>query len=114
MVEVLCVVAIIVGLVVIAAVPAGSGIVYGGAIAVASLVLGTLAGLVYHVTLYRALKPRDGLPRGWIWHPTDLHDKLEDAERLRVLPWFWTGATFAALSIFGCLMVVTSVIRSFA
>jgi hypothetical protein len=113
-IEVLAVVAIIVGLIVIAAVPAGSGIVVGGGVALGSLVLGAIAGLVYHVTLYRALEPRDGLPRGWVWHPTDFHPKLEDAERLRVLPWFWTGASFAALSIFGCLMVVTSVIRSFA
>jgi hypothetical protein len=111
-VEALVVIAMVVGLLLIAAIPAESGIVIGGAIALGSLAVGAVAGLVYHVVLHRSLAPRGALPRGWYWHPTDHHDKLDPAQRIRVLPWFVLGAAGFVGSIFGCLVVVTAVVRS--
>lgn len=110
--ETILVVAMVVALLAIAAIPAESGILVGGAIALGSLLVGAVAGLVYHVALHRSLAPRGALRRGWFWHPTDYHGELDASQRVRVLPWFVVGAAGFVGSIFGCLVVVTAVVRS--
>jgi disulfide bond formation protein DsbB len=110
--EALIVVLIVAGMIVLAVVPAESGIILGALISLGSLFVGGIAGLVYHVVLHRSLAPSGALRRGWIWHPTDYHQQLDDTQRVRVLPWFVVGAAGFVGSIFGCLVVVTAVVRS--
>ena len=110
--EALIVVLIVAGMIALAVVPAESGIILGGLISLGSLFVGAIAGLVYHVALHRSLAPSGALRRGWFWHPTDYHGQLDDTQRVRVLPWFVVGAAGFVGSIFGCLVVVTAVVRS--
>jgi disulfide bond formation protein DsbB len=110
--EAILVVAMVAALLAVMAIPAESGIIVGGAISLASLAIGAVAGLVYHVVLHRTLAPRGTLRRGWFWHPTDYHKDLDESQRVRVLPWFVVGAAGFVGSIFGCLVVVTAVVRS--
>ena len=73
------------------------------------LVVGVPTGLVYHVLLHRALAPRDELPRGWIWRPLDLHDRLQPRERRRVLPWCYVGGAGFGVIMLGFLALLLSV-----
>jgi hypothetical protein len=54
---------------------------------------GVPSGVAYHVALHRALATRGALPRGWLMHPLDLHDRLMPAERPLVLGLCYAGAT---------------------
>lgn len=62
---------------------------------------GVPTGVVYHVQLYRALAPRDALPKGWVWRPIALNDQLRPHERHTVLPWCYAGAAGFGLIALG-------------
>ena len=59
----------------------------------AGIVLGVPTGIVYHVRLYQALKPRDELPPGWIWSPLRFNKRLQREERSGVMAWCYAGAS---------------------
>lgn len=73
-----------------------------------SFVVGTVAGVGYHVVLHRELAP---LPRGWWWTPTSLHERLDPPARRRVIPWFVVGAAGFVGSLLGCAAFLSAVLR---
>ena len=83
---------------------AGAGIVALG------LIVGVIAGVVYHVKLFRALAPLGILRPGWWWRPTDLHVRLSPEARRRVLPWFYAGAAGFAVALAGCAVVLAAIV----
>lgn len=90
--------------------PAAWWIQTGALCTAAGLVLGVPTGLVYHVALARALRGGDGLPARWWLRPVALHPRLREADRLRVLPWFWAGGAGFLLCALGCALVVLGVV----
>lgn len=73
------------------------------------MAIGVPAGALYHVQLYRAVRPT--APRWWL-HPTGLHPQLKDGQRGAVMRWFKIGALGFLLAITGCLMVAVGAWRS--
>ena len=84
------------------------GIWIGGGLAVGSLVVGALAGFVYHVQLHRALAP---LRAGWWWNPTREHPRLDDPQRGRVMPWFFAGASGFVGAMVGSVAFLSAALR---
>ncbi len=76
----------------------------------AGIVLGLPTGVLYHVQLYRVLKPLGKLPSGWIWRPIELNAKLGPRDRWRVLPWCYLGALGFFVIIIGFVTTVASMI----
>lgn len=85
----------------------------GGALLLFGLVFGVPAGLWYHVLLHRALAPRGELPRGWIWHPLRLHDRLRPPERPRVLAYCYAGAAGFISICMGLWLVTTALVSAY-
>lgn len=56
------------------------------------LLIGIPTGLWYHLVLYRQLAPRMALPPRWWRAPVELHPLLTPVEFRRVRPWFLAGA----------------------
>ncbi len=81
------------------------GSVAGWALTGAGLLLSLPPALVYHIRLARTLSARHQLDRGWIWHPTRLHDRLLPEERSYVLRWFRVGAFGWGLTMIGCVWI---------
>jgi hypothetical protein len=81
---------------------------WGWAMIICGLLVSLPGGIMYHVRLAQCLRPRGLLHRGWIWHPTRLHDLLPASERTRVLIWFRLGAAGWAVTILGCVVVAWS------
>ncbi len=77
----------------------------GGLLVALGLLVGAPCGLWYHVRLYRALRPRGPLPRGWWVRPDRLHDRLAASERRAVMRPFYAGAVGFVLAIVGCVLV---------
>lgn len=73
------------------------------------MAIGVPAGALYHVQLFRAVRPTS---RRWWLHPTGLHDRLPDGMRGPVLRWFRIGAVGFVLAIVGCAMVAVGALRS--
>ncbi|MCP4606487.1 MAG: hypothetical protein GY847_39265 [Proteobacteria bacterium] len=73
-------------------------------------VVGVPTGFIYHMQLYRMLKPRGELPKGWIWNPIQLNSRLLPGDRGRVLPWCYIGAAGFFAIIIGFILVATSMI----
>ena len=48
--------------------------------------LGIPTGFIYHVQLYRVLKPFGELSKRWYWNPIPLNKSLRTHDRARVLP----------------------------
>jgi hypothetical protein len=72
--------------------------------------LGIPGGIAYHVTLRRELLRQGALPRGWLWHPSRLHDQLDDDANARIRPWFLMGALgFMLIMLSAALVTVTMV-----
>ena len=84
----------------------------GTLLAGVGLLVGLPTGLWYHVLLYRALRPRGALARGWWLRPDRLHGLLETDERRRVMRPFRWGAAGFVLSIVGCLLLAYGAWRS--
>ncbi|MDD5306856.1 MAG: hypothetical protein PHU25_05995 [Deltaproteobacteria bacterium] len=85
-------------------------LVAGFALVIAGHVIGIPAGVVYHVKLRRAARAKGGLPRGWIWRPMSLHDRLDAPDRRRILPWFYVGAAGFALIVLGFVLLGTGML----
>lgn len=109
--ESVIVVLAIVALLTTAALEPTTGIRGGLIVAVIALVLGTLAGFVYHLRLHHALAARDALPRRWWVNPVALHPQLTDEERVDVLPSFVVGAAFFGVCVLGCVAMVSGLAR---
>jgi len=102
------VVLLCVGALVVLSLPPLVGLPFGIAVVVSSFVIGTIAGIGYHVVLHRALAP---LPPRWWWNPTTLHARLDAAQRRRVIPWFVVGASGFVGSLLGCAAFLSAVLR---
>jgi hypothetical protein len=74
----------------------------GAACAAFGLLLGVPTGLYYHVRLHGELGARGVLPARWWWNPVPYHRHLQNAERARVMPWFYAGAAGFMLIVLGC------------
>ena len=81
----------------------------GGALILGGLAFSTPCAIVYHWRLYAALHPRGALDRRWLWNPTGQHGKLTEAERRRVMPWFYAGAAGWGASVVGCVFAGVAV-----
>ena len=81
----------------------------GVALVALGMAVGVPAGALYHVQLYRALRPTGA--RWWL-HPTGLHSQLRDGQRGAVMRWFRIGAVGFLLAIVGCVMVAVGAWRS--
>ena len=82
----------------------------GVALVALGMAVGVPAGALYHLQLYRALRPAPG-SRWWL-HPTGLHGQLRDGQRGAVMRWFRIGALGFLLAIVGCAMVAVGALRS--
>lgn len=83
---------------------------FGGGLALValSMAIGVPAGALYHVALWRALKP----PRGWWLHPTALHPRLAAGQRGPVFFWFRIGAVCCVAALCGCALVALGALRA--
>ncbi len=88
-----------------------TGVRVGLAVSVVFLVVGSIAGGLYHHRLYACLAPRDALPPRWWIDPTTLHGLLTEDERERTLPAFYVGAGSFALCVLGCVSMLSGVAR---
>jgi hypothetical protein len=112
MVELLVVVALLVGLVGAPALVyvASWEITFGVGVFLIALgfAVGVPAGAYYHYRLWRALRPA-GL---WWLHPIPLNQKLQPADRPGVLLWMRVGAVFFGVIILGLVLTVIGVVRA--
>lgn len=81
----------------------------GVALVACGLAIGVPAGALYHLQLYRAVRPTEA--RWWL-HPTALHDRLADGARGGVMRWFHIGAVGFVVAIVGCALVAVGAWRS--
>ncbi len=95
--------------VVLVSLPARFGLQLAAALIAGSFVIGLFAGVGYHIALYRALAPRP--PRLWWWSPTHMHERLSDAQRRRVIPWFVVGASGFCGSMLGAAAFLSAALR---
>ncbi len=70
--------------------------------------VGVPAGALYHVRLWRALRPAGA--RWWL-NPTGLHGRLDTAARPAVLRWFRVGAAGFLLAMLGCALAFVGAYR---
>ena len=81
-------------------------VLYAGALLVAGgLAFSTPCAVVYHWQLYRALGPRGRLDKRWLLNPTAHHDRLEESDLPRVMPWFYAGAFGWVVAVLGCVLL---------
>jgi len=101
MVELLIVLTLIVGLVA-ATLVAWTSLLTAGVLATGvGLVLGVPTGFWYHVVLAKALVvAKASTPRWWL-RPADFHERLDEASRRRVMPWFYAGAVGFVVTVVG-------------
>lgn len=109
--ETLLVVVVVMTLLATASLEPTIGIQAGLGVAVASLVLGSLAGALYHRRLHQCLSASDALPPRWWIEPTKLHRRLTDDERARTMPPFYVGAAAFGVCVLGCVAMVSGLVR---
>lgn len=80
----------------------------GLALVALGMAIGVPAGALYHVRLYRLVRPSGT----WWLNPTALHPQLADAERPRVMGAFKVGAAGFIIAIIGCALVAVGALRS--
>ena len=83
----------------------------GAIVALAGLVGGGGAGIVYHLALRRSLIRLGSEGRGWLWSPVSRHRLLDDRGLHEVLPWFRLGAAGFVVCIAGIGMVVAALLK---
>ena len=88
-------------------------IVSGTLVVLFGFLMGVPTGVMYHVRLYQALKPRDALDKKWIWGPIAHNDRLTDEEKSRVLPWCYAGAVGFGFIILGFIVAAAGIVRGF-
>src|SRR5437764_199337 len=112
MVEMLVVLAVLVGLVGAPALVlvASWEVTFGAGVCLIALgmAIGVPAGAWYHYRLWRALKPA-GL---WWMNPIPLNRRLQPADRPGVLLWMRIGAVMFGVIILGILLTVIGVVRA--
>jgi len=65
---------------------------YGGIwVTLAGFVVGVPTGFIYHLRLFKALRPRGDLPPGWYWRPLRFNSRLRPEERVGVMAWCYVG-----------------------
>jgi hypothetical protein len=84
----------------------------GAALALAGLLGGGGAGIVYHLALRKALARLGASTRGWLWSPVSLHRLLDERGRSVVLPWFRLGAAGFVVCVAGIAMVAVAAIKA--
>lgn len=109
--ETLLVVVVIVTLLTTASLEPVTGIRGGLVVAVVFLLLGSLAGALYHRRLHQCLSARDALPPRWWIEPTKLHRLLTDDEHARTMPSFYVGAAAFGVCVLGCVAMVSGLVR---
>jgi len=80
-------------------------------VSIAFVLLGSVAGAVYHRRLHRCLSARGDLPPRWWLDPTTLHVRLTDDERVGVMPPFYLGAAAFGFCVLGCVAMVSGLVR---
>jgi hypothetical protein len=80
----------------------------GVALVALGMAIGVPAGALYHVRLYRLVRPTGA----WWLRPTALHPRLDDADRSRVMGAFKIGAAGFVIAIVGCALVALGAFRS--
>lgn len=80
----------------------------GIALVLVGMSIGVPAGALYHVRLYRLVRPTGT----WWLRPTTLHPRLAEAERPRVMGAFKLGAAGFVIAIVGCALVALGALRS--
>ena len=86
--------------------------VAGAVLALAGLVGGGGAGIVYHLALRRTLTRLGASTRGWWWSPVSCHRLLDEQGRATVLPWFRLGAAGFFVCLAGIGMVAVAVVKA--
>jgi len=86
--------------------------VLGAVVALVGLLGGGSAGLVYHLSLRKALSRLQQSTRGWLWSPVSRHVLLDERGRREVLPWFRIGAAGFFLCVAGIGLVTAAVVRA--
>lgn len=81
-------------------------LVVGAAVVAAGFLGGVLAGVGYHLALYRALSPQGLLGPDWWWRPTGYNSRLPSAKRRSVMIWFYAGVATVAVDCAGFLLVL--------
>ena len=75
--------------------------------------LGVPGGVAYHLALRRELLRQGELPHGWLWHPTRLHDQLDDSANERIRPWFLLGGFGFLLIMLGASLATVTLVTHF-
>jgi hypothetical protein len=84
----------------------------GVLVTLVGLVGGGGAGIVYHLTLRRALVRQGAEVRGWLWSPVSRHHLLDEQGRREVLPWFRAGAAGFFLCLAGIGMIAVALFKA--
>jgi hypothetical protein len=114
MIEILCAVGIFLALLFVAF---GGGLVHwtallgvGAALLAAGFLGGVVAGIGYHLALYRALSPLGLLGSDWWWRPTGYNSRLPPPKRRPVMIWFYAGIATVVVDFAGCLVVLGAIL----
>jgi alkanesulfonate monooxygenase SsuD/methylene tetrahydromethanopterin reductase-like flavin-dependent oxidoreductase (luciferase family) len=107
-VELLIVLSLTLGVVVAAVVPWSWLLAVGAVTTGAGLAFGVATGLWYHIALARVLAPLKALTPRWWLRPVPLHERLDEAGRQRVLPWFYAGAAGFFVTVTGMALIALS------
>lgn len=113
MFELLIVVGLVLTLVLVVVLPWSSLLLAGVWATGVGLVFGVATGFWYHVALGRAVGRTQPLPRRWWLRPVPLNDRLDAADRRRVLPWFYAGGIGFVVTMAGLALIALSVVISY-
>jgi hypothetical protein len=87
-------------------------VLLGVFLALAGLVGGGSAGIIYHLALRAALGRVGASTRGWLWSPVSRHHLLDERGQRQVLPWFRVGAAGFLVCLAGIGMVAVAILRA--
>jgi hypothetical protein len=79
----------------------------------AGIVVGVPAGLVYHVQLYRTMRDKNKIAKGWVWRPFDYHKHLDRRDRRRVMPWAIVGGAGFFIIVIGQALLSAALINMY-
>ena len=111
-VELLIVVALVLGVGLAAVTPWTSLLVVGAATTAVGLAFGVATGFWYHVALARALSAVQALTPRWWLRPVPLHARLDAVALQRVLPWFYAGAAGFVVTVAGMALIAIGIASS--
>jgi hypothetical protein len=113
MVELLMVLALVACLVA-ATIVGWTSLFMAGALATGvGLLFGVSTGLWYHIVLARALIAAQAHTARWWLRPESLHDRLDEASRRRVMPWFYAGAAGFVVTVVGLVLLTLGIIAGY-